>query len=83
MNKIDLVNFKTYPNMLYFHFKIYFYNRNNMTIHEKNILYGGPDPPPIDTESKSLGETLLKTFAALGEHTAFVRVYLSITIIHK
>lgn len=39
---------------------------------EKNILYGGPDPPMIDSESKSLGEVILKKLAVNGNDVIFV-----------
>lgn len=39
---------------------------------EKNILYGGPDPPMIDNESKSLGEVILKKLAVNGNEVIFV-----------
>lgn len=39
---------------------------------EKNILYGGPEPPLIDNESKSLGEVILKKLACNGDDVVFV-----------
>lgn len=39
---------------------------------EKNILYGGPPPPLIDDESKSLGEVILKRLAVNGNDVIFV-----------
>lgn len=39
---------------------------------EKNILYGGPEPPLIDEESKSLGEVILKRLALDGGDVMFV-----------
>lgn len=39
---------------------------------EKNILYGGPDPPLIDAESKSLGEVILKKLSTNGNEVVFV-----------
>lgn len=39
---------------------------------EKNILYGGPDPPMIDNESKSLGEVILKKLAVNGNDVIFI-----------
>lgn len=39
---------------------------------EKNILYGGPDPPMIDNDAKSLGEVILKKLAVNGNDVIFV-----------
>lgn len=39
---------------------------------DKNILYGGPEPPLIDDESKSFGEVILKKLATHGNNVMFV-----------
>lgn len=39
---------------------------------DKNILYGGPEPPLFDDESKSFGEALLKKLQSNGDQTIFV-----------
>lgn len=39
---------------------------------EENILYGGPEPPLIDDESKSLGEVLLKKLTINPDEVMFV-----------
>lgn len=41
---------------------------------EKNILYGGPDPPLIDEEAKSLGEVILKKLRDDADDVMFVSV---------
>lgn len=41
---------------------------------EKNILYGGPEPPLIDAEAKSLGEVILKKLSANGDDVIFVSI---------
>lgn len=41
-------------------------------INEENIVYGGPEPPPIDSQSKSLGEVVLKKLADDGNEVMFV-----------
>lgn len=41
----------------------------------KNILYGGPEPPLIDDESKSFGEVILKKLATHGNNVMFVSVW--------
>lgn len=43
-----------------------------MSDNEKNILYGGPEPPLIDDESKSLGEVILKRLAVNDNDVIFV-----------
>lgn len=40
----------------------------------KNILYGGPDAPVIDTESRSFGEVILKKLTAHGNNVMFVSI---------
>lgn len=40
----------------------------------KNILYGGPEPPIIDDESRSFGEVILKKLATHGKKTMFVSI---------
>lgn len=40
----------------------------------ENILYGGPEPPLIDEESKSLGEVILKKLAVNGNDVMFVSI---------
>lgn len=39
---------------------------------DKNILYGGPEPPLIDDDSKSLGEVILKKLNSNGDSVMFV-----------
>lgn len=39
---------------------------------EKNILYGGPDPPLIDPEARSLGEVILKKLTVNENDVIFV-----------
>lgn len=39
----------------------------------ENILYGGPEPPSIDNQSKSLGEIVLKKLADDVDDVMFVR----------
>lgn len=39
---------------------------------EENVLYGGPNPPLIDTESKSLGEIILKKLTENGDNVIVV-----------
>lgn len=41
---------------------------------DKNILYGGPEPPLIDDESKSLGEVLLKKLTVSPNDVMFVSI---------
>lgn len=43
----------------------------------KHILYGGPEPPLIDDESKSFGEVILKKLATHGNNVMFVSAILS------
>lgn len=40
----------------------------------ENILYGGPDPPLIDEDSKSLGEVILKKLTDNGNDAMFVSI---------
>lgn len=42
---------------------------------DKNILYGGPEPPLIDEDSKSLGEVILKKLNINGDSVIFVSIY--------
>lgn len=44
------------------------------SVSEKNILYGGPEAPLIDADSKSLGEVILKKLACNGDDVMFVRL---------
>lgn len=39
-----------------------------------NILYGGPEAALIDSDCRSLGEAVLKTFSAFGDADVFVRI---------
>lgn len=39
---------------------------------EENILYGGPEPPLIDEQSQSLGETLLRKLTIDPNNVMFV-----------
>lgn len=41
---------------------------------DKNILYGGPEPPLIDEDSKSLGEVILKKLNINGDSVMFVSI---------
>lgn len=41
---------------------------------EKHILYGGPEPPLIDADSKSLGEVILKKLTVNGNDAMFVSI---------
>lgn len=47
---------------------------------EKNILYGGPDPPLIDPEARSLGEVILKKLAVNENDVIFVSKFISASI---
>lgn len=38
----------------------------------KNIVYGGPDPPNVGEGTKSLGEFLIKRMKEFGDEIAFV-----------
>lgn len=46
----------------------------------KNILYGGPEPPLIDDESKSFGEVILKKLSTHGNNVMFVSALTSILV---
>lgn len=39
---------------------------------DENVLYGGPDPDPIDPGAKSFGEVLLNKLAEHGNNVMFV-----------
>lgn len=40
--------------------------------YDENILFGGPEPPIIDDESKSFGEVILKRLKSHSETILFV-----------
>lgn len=39
---------------------------------DENVLYGGPAPPPIDTEHTNLGDIFIKKFTEYGDRVLIV-----------
>lgn len=50
---------------------------------EANILYGGPEPPIIDDQSKSFGEVILKRLQSHNETVSFVSTFFKFKFLVK